>query len=51
MSDEIKKAAEVLIKAGVRLVGLDFDAGAHFDLDTPDEAAEYVADLERRFQK
>lgn len=45
MSDEIRKAAAVLIEAGIEMSGVGFDS---FDEDpywlkTPDAAVEYVA--------
>jgi hypothetical protein len=45
--DDIRKAAEVLLEAGVRLIGLDYEAGGFNDISNPEEAVEYVAELHR----
>ncbi len=48
MSEEIRKAAAVLLKAGIFLAGNDFDGNGYFQFRTPEEMAEHVAEFDRR---
>ena len=45
--EEIRKAAAVLLKAGISLSANDFDGNGFFTLATPDEVAEHVAEYDR----
>ena len=45
--DQIRKSAELLIRVGVRLYGVDLTSWSMFPVRTPAEVVEYVMDRAR----
>jgi hypothetical protein len=46
--DEIRKAAEVLLSAGIFLAGHDFDGNGFYPFASPEEVVEHVVEYDRR---
>lgn len=45
--EAIRRAAETLLAAGIKLGGVSFECGGIYPFSTPDEVAEHVAQWDR----